>query len=75
MFFHCDVERDQSPDDDDDAVEDVVRVLDVAEQTKRQQHESHFQHKHAGEDDVTDLQHISQLLGLRGDGAEGDKVG
>lgn len=52
------------PDDDDDAVEDVVRVPDVAEQTEGQQHEAHLQDEHAGEHDVADLQHVRQLLGL-----------
>lgn len=52
------------PDDDDDAVEDVVGVPDVAEQAEGQQHEAHLQDEHAGENDVADLQHVGQLLGL-----------
>lgn len=52
------------PDDDDDAVKDVVRVPDVAEQAEGQQHEAHLQDEHAGEHDVADLQHVRQLLGL-----------
>lgn len=58
------------PDDHDDAVEYIVWVLDVSEQAKSQQHETHLQDEHAGEHDVTDLQNISQLLGL-GEGGEG----
>lgn len=56
------------PDDDDDAVEDVVRVPDVSEQAEGQQHEAHLQDEHAGENDVADLQHVGQLLGLVGEG-------
>lgn len=52
------------PDDDNDAVEYVVRVPDVSEQAKGEQHEAHLQDKHTGENDVTDLQDIGQLLGL-----------
>lgn len=52
------------PDDNNDAVEYVVRVLDVSKQAEGQQHEAHLQDKHAGENDVADLQHVSQLLGL-----------
>lgn len=62
------------PDDDDDAVEDVVGVPDVAEQAEGQQHEAHLQDEHAGENDVADLQHVGQLLGLereRGGGSGG----
>lgn len=52
------------PDDDNDAVEYVVRVPDVSEQAEGEQHETHLQDKHAGENDVTDLQDVGQLLGL-----------
>lgn len=54
------------PDDNDDAVKDVVWVPYVSKQAESQQHEAHLQDKHAGEDYVTDLQHISQLLWLEG---------
>lgn len=47
------------PYNDDDAVKDVVRVSDVSKKPKSQQHEAHLQNKHAGENDVTNLQHIS----------------
>lgn len=43
------------PDDNDDAIEYVVRVPDVSKQAESQQHEAHLQDKHAGEDYVTDL--------------------
>ena len=43
------------PDDNNDAVEDVVRVPDVSEQAKSQQHEAHLQDKHASENNVTNL--------------------
>lgn len=52
------------PDDDNDAVEYVVRVPDVSEQAEGEQHETHLQDKHAGENDVADLQDVGQLLGL-----------
>lgn len=52
------------PDDNNDAVKYVVRVLDVSKQAEGQQHEAHLQDEHAGENDVADLQHVSQLLGL-----------
>lgn len=57
------------PDDDNDAVEYVVRVPDVSEQAEGEQHETHLQDKHAGENDVTDLQDIGQLLGLEQEAA------
>lgn len=52
------------PDDDNYAVEYVVRVPDVSEQAEGEQHETHLQDEHAGENDVADLQDVSQLLGL-----------
>lgn len=55
------------PDDDDDAVEYVVGIPDVSEQAEGEQHETHLQDKHAGENDVTDLQDVGQLLGLEWD--------
>lgn len=52
------------PDDDNDAVKDVVRVSQVVEEPKGSQLQDHLQGKHAGEDDITDLQNVGQLLGL-----------
>lgn len=52
------------PDDDNDAVKYVVRVPDVSKQAEGEQHETHLQDKHAGENNVTDLQDVGQLLGL-----------
>lgn len=43
------------PDDNNDAIKDVVWVPDVSKQAKSQQHEAHLQDKHAGEDYVADL--------------------
>lgn len=53
-----------APDNHDDAVEDVVGVVDVAQRTAGQQLQQHLQGKHAGEDDVADLQGAGQLIGL-----------
>lgn len=53
-----------SPDDNDDAVKYVVRVVQVVKTTEGSQLEDHLQGEHAGEDDVADLQNISQLLWL-----------
>lgn len=53
-----------SPDDDDDAIKNVVRVVQVVEATKGSQLQDHLQGKHAGEDNVADLQNVSQLLRL-----------
>lgn len=59
----------RAPDDDDDAVEDVVGVAQVVEEPEGGQLQEHLQGKHAGEDHVADLQDVGQLLGLRGIGA------
>lgn len=54
------------PDDDDDAVKDVVRVPQVVEGAEGGELEDHLQREHAGEHDVADLQNVGQLLGLSG---------
>lgn len=54
------------PDDHNDAVEDVVGVLDVAKGTVHEQLQQHLQGKEAGEDDVADFQGVGELLGLQG---------
>lgn len=54
------------PDDNNDAIKDVVGVLDVAEGTIDEQLQQHLQGKEAGEDDVADFQGIGKLLGLEG---------
>lgn len=46
------------PDDNDDAVKNVVGVLDVTPDAKGQELEEHLQSKHACEDNVADLQGI-----------------
>lgn len=53
-----------TPDDNDDAVKDVVGVLDVAEGTVHEQLQQHLQGKEAGKDDVADFQGVGELLGL-----------
>lgn len=60
---------DHTPDDDNDAVKDVVGVPQVLEEAEGRQFQDHLQGEHASEDNVTDLQHVGQLLGLRGEGA------
>lgn len=54
------------PDYNDDAIEDVVGILDVAEGTVDKQLQQHLQGKEAGEDDVADFQGVGKLLGLEG---------
>lgn len=54
------------PDDNNDAIEDVVGVLDVAKGTVHEQLQQHLQGKEAGEDDVADFQGVGELLGLQG---------
>ena len=53
-----------SPDDDDDAVEDVVGVPEVVEEAEGGELQDHLQGEHAGEHDVADLQHVGQLVRL-----------
>lgn len=57
-----------TPDDDDDAVEDVVGVPQVLEEAKGSELQDHLQREHAGENDVADLQDVGQLVGLGGGG-------
>lgn len=54
------------PDDDNDAVEDVVRVPQVLKEAKSCELKDHLQGEHAGEDNVTDLQDVGQLFRLGG---------
>lgn len=53
-----------SPDDDNDAIKDVVRVPQVLKETKCREFEDHLQCEHTGEDDVADLQHIGEFIRL-----------
>ena len=55
-----------APDDDDDAVEDVIGVAQVVEEPEGGQLQQHLQGKHAGEDHIADLQDVGQLLRLWG---------
>lgn len=54
------------PDDNNDAIKDVVGVLDIAKGTVHEQLQQHLQGKEAGEDDVANFQGIGELLGLEG---------
>lgn len=66
-FYSRDTDIDISqilPYDYNNPIKDIVGVLDIAEGTKGQQFEKHFQDKHASEDDVADLQNICQLRRL-----------
>lgn len=60
--------RGSTPDDDDDAVEAVVGVLDVAKEAQGHELEQHLQAEQAGKHHVADFQYISQLLRLREEG-------
>lgn len=63
------------PDDDDDAIKDVIGVPQVLKEAKSSQLQDHLQREHTGEDDVADLQDIGQLLRLGGgrSGREGSQ--
>lgn len=54
-----------SPDHNNDAIKNVVWVLDVAPDAKGEKFEEHLQGKHAGEDNVADLQRVGQLVRLQ----------
>lgn len=54
------------PDDDNNAIKDVIGVPQVLKEAKSSQLEHHLQGEHAGEDNVADLQDIGQLFGLGG---------
>lgn len=56
------------PDDNDDTIEDVVGILNVAEGTVYEQLQQHLQGEEAGEDDVADFQGVGELLGLENSG-------
>lgn len=53
-----------SPDDDDDAVKDIVGVAKVIKETKSSKFQDHLQGKHACKDNVADLQDVGQFLWL-----------
>ena len=52
------------PYNDNDSVEDIVGVSQVVEGAKSCDLEDHLQGEHAGEDDVANLQNISQFIRL-----------
>lgn len=56
------------PDDDNDAIEDVIGVPQILKKAKSGQLQDHLQGEHAGEDDVADFQDVGQLVGLEEDG-------
>lgn len=64
-----------SPDDDDDAVEAVVGVLDVAKEPESHELQHHLQAEQTCEHHVTDLQNICQLLRLKRSGVCGREKG
>lgn len=47
-----------SPDDDDDAVKDVVRVAEIIKESKGSKFQDHLQGKHAGKHHIADLQNV-----------------
>lgn len=52
------------PYNDNDSIKDIVGVSQVVEGAKCCEFEDHLQGEHAGEDDVADLQNISEFLWL-----------
>lgn len=64
-----------SPDDHDDAIEDIVGVLDVTEGPVDQHLQQHLQREQAGEHNVTDLQSIGQLIRLEDRDTERQRQG
>lgn len=63
------------PDDDNDAVEAVVGVLDVAKEPESQDLQQHLETEQTREHHVTDLQNICQLLRLKRRSVCGEKGG
>ena len=55
---------DYRPDDDNDAIKDVVWVPQVLKEAKGSKLKDHLQGEHAGKNNVTDLQDIGQLVRL-----------
>lgn len=53
------------PDDHNDAIKDVIGILNVAKGPIDQHLQQHLQGEKAGEHDVTDLQSVGQLIGLQ----------
>lgn len=62
-----------SPDDDNDAVEAIIWVFDVAKEPQSQELQQHLQTEQAGEHHVTDLQNICQFLWLQRHHESGEK--
>lgn len=53
------------PDDHNDAIEDIVGVLDVTKGPVDQNLQQHLQGEQAGENNVTDLQRVGQFIRLK----------
>lgn len=52
------------PYDNNDSIKDIIRVFDVSEEAKGHQLEDHLKDKHAGEDNIANLQNICQFVRL-----------
>lgn len=59
------------PDNDDDAIKDVVGIPQVFKEAEGRELQDHLQGEHAGEDNVADLEDVGQFVGLRGSTREG----
>lgn len=62
-----------SPDDDDDAVEAIIGVFDVAKKPQSQELQQHLETEQAREHHVTDLQNVCQFLWLQRHRDSGEK--
>lgn len=63
------------PDDDNDAVEAIVWVLDVAKEPESQELQQHLKTEETREHHVTDLQNVCQLLRLKRCSVCGERKG
>lgn len=64
-FWFCNARDLCSPDDYNDAIKDVVGVLDIAKGPVDQNLQQHLQGEQAGENNVTDLQRVGQFIRLK----------
>lgn len=62
-----------SPDDDNDAVEAIIGVFDVAKEPQSQELQQHLETEQACEHHVTDLQNVCQFLWLQRHQDSGEK--
>lgn len=70
ILYIQDIYTVQLPYNNNDSIKDIVGVSQVVEGAKCCDFEDHLQGKQAGEDDVADLQNISELVWLK---AQNDK--